>query len=85
MASPIIIASTIEQGNLSYIGSDGRPVAFQIVAFAIEGNTVRPITWPAVPAKSKVVIRNSSGFQSFDLESGLAHGAYTNNLAEVGK
>lgn len=85
MASPTVIPSAIEQPNLSYIGSDGRPVAFQILAFAVDGNVARPITWPVVPAKSKVFVRTAGGYQAFDLDAGLASGPYFGNLAEVGK
>ena len=85
MASTVIIPSSIEQPNLSYIGSDGKPVTFQIVAFAVDGNVARPITWPVVPAKSKVFVRSAGGYQAFDLDAGLGIGPYFTNLAEVGK
>ena len=83
MASPTIIPSNIEQGDLGYIGADGRLVRFQIVAFAIDGTTANPVTWPAVPPKADVFIRSSGGFQRFDLASGLASGPQSINLSMV--
>ena len=85
MASTVIIPSSIEQPNLSYIGSDGKSVTFQIVAFAIDGSTAKPITWPVVPAKAKTFVRTAGGFQVFDLDAGLASGPYIGNLSEASK
>ena len=80
-----IVPSSIEQANLSFVGADGRLVSFQIVAFAVDGTTANPITWPAVPGKSDVYIRTSAGFQRFDLASGLAHGPQGITIGEVQK
>lgn len=85
MASPTIIASTIEHPDLSYIGPDGRAVRFQIVAFAVDGSVAKPITWPVVPAKAKTFVRTAGGFQVFDLDAGLASGPYIGNLSEASK
>ena len=77
MASPAIVTSNINQGELGFVGPDGRLTKFQIVGFIIDGGTATPITWPAVPSKSEVFIRSSAGFQRFDLSSGLASGPQT--------
>lgn len=85
MASSTIIPSAITQPDLSFIGSDGKPVTFQIVGFAVDGNSVKPLTWPAVPSKAETYVRTSSGFQRFDIESGLSAGPYFTSLSGVSK
>ena len=78
-----VVPSNIEQADLGFIGADGRRVRFQIVAFAIDGDKARPITWPAVPEKTDVYIRTAGGFQRFDLATGLAHGSQSVSLSEA--
>lgn len=80
-----IIPSSIQQPDLSFIGSDGRPVTFQIIGFSIDGNVAKAVTWPAVPAKALVFSRTAGGYQRFDLDSGTASGPYFGNLSEATK
>jgi hypothetical protein len=78
-----IVPSNIEQGDLGFIGADGRLVRFQIVAFAVTDGAATPVTWPSVPSKADVYIRSSAGFQRFDLASGLGHGPQVVSLSEA--
>lgn len=56
------------------------PVNFSIIAFNIDGDTVKPICWPTPPRGAKVFLRSSGGYQDFDLATGLASGPFRSSV-----
>lgn len=65
---------------LCFVCKGTAPTAFEIVAYAIDGETARPICYPIPPAKARIYQHTSGHYQPFDLNTGLPSGAVQSSI-----
>ena len=60
--------------DLCFVAKGQRPVSFSIVAYQIDDGSARPVCYPTPPTKARILLETNTGYQDFDLATGLASG-----------
>ena len=60
--------------ELCFVAKGQGPVNFAIVAYQIDDGSARPVCYPTPPAKARILLQTNTGYQDFDLATGLVSG-----------